>query len=220
MSSVMHGFRLSPTLRHHASFCAHDIHGSISVVSGTATDWKIHPALVWRGAGCVDDLPAFLPGPFARRLCLRAFFVKAADAPTAGDRAPDSVGVVACVAADHAVRKLEGARRRRSEPADSVAADGDDRAAVFRAVLDRPPDAAVVQPDESGCLTVSPLRAFERGLAPRVVELPNFFRGEVPASYPGDDVVGRPRGLRRVLRVQCLPRLEKPGQADRTRRVS
>src|SRR5262245_50074769 len=171
MSSVMPRFRPPNPPPNHGSLCAHDLHGSISLVSSSASDRQVHPAVVRRRARSMDDVPALFPDGAAWRVRVRAFYLDATDAPPTGNRALHSARAVGCAAADHAFRELEGARGRRSELAHSPAADGDDRVAVFRSLLDGAAHAAMVQSNQPGSFAVSPVRFVECRIAARVAEL-------------------------------------------------
>jgi len=215
----MHGanalllFAPPPPSATYGSFCAYDFHRGVSPVSGPAADREVHSAVVWRRPGGLDDVPVVLPDAAARGLRVRPSVDFAADPAPAGDVARGIAPLVARAAPDHASGELEGPRGRRPQREDSPAADRHDRPAVFCPLLDRAPDPAVVQPDQSGAVTVPALRPVERGFVARAPELPRVFRGEVHAARPGQPMVGRAGAVRGLLRLLCLPRLEARGSA-------
>src|SRR6266545_7553675 len=91
----------------HACLRADHCFRRVSALSNPAAHWQIHPALVRRRAGSVDDLPAVLPGLAARRLRLRSCQFAVSQTARASRRAFDFARRRAGVVANYTGRFLE-----------------------------------------------------------------------------------------------------------------
>src|SRR6476646_5013455 len=97
------------TLRH-AGVCVDDFYRGLPALPGAASDCEVHPAVVWRRAGGLDDLHVVFPGIAAGRLRLCAFPLTLAETPRTGLGAFDRPGRGSGTAADHSICNLETGR--------------------------------------------------------------------------------------------------------------
>ena len=131
--------------RRGSAFSRHHFSERVPVVSGAADGGALHPAVVRRRAGGVDQLSAFFPDRIAGGLCLRALAGFAPKRARGNGGALRPAGGVAVVSANSSeCGDVEAARRCRSIAADLVAAGGDRRRAVLAAVGHGPVAAALV----------------------------------------------------------------------------
>src|ERR1051326_5348778 len=140
-------------LTHHPArfiLCAGHFFRSIPALSGAAIDWKIHPPLVRRRSGSLDDLHVVLSGAAADGICLRAFYFALAQAALPGNSASRSSCGSSRLSADPAFGFVEATRKRKSHVSHPRASWCQSWLAVFCALFDRTLDAAMVSQENPG----------------------------------------------------------------------
>ncbi len=150
----------------------------------------------------VGHVPGFLSDDAAVRICVRRLDDAFAEAPRPGDSARGAPCMQPRPAADHSGGRLEAGRERYDESGDrdTRIAPRDDRPSVLPALDDEPARAGVVlAPIPSRC-ALSPLRAFERGLAARAPVLSGADRAQLHARAPIGFLVGGLCGFRGPVR--------------------
>ena len=134
----------------------------LSVVSRPTLARKVHPAVVWRQSGRLDDGDAGLPSVAVRRLSVCTPDVAAVHA-LAGDAAHTAVAGRDGHAADCTRCRLEADRYGVAHAANRRVADGLRGPAVLPVVGDRPADSKLAREDARGTIPISVVRTLERG---------------------------------------------------------
>ena len=177
-----------------AGFRTDNFYRGIFALPGAAADWQIHPAVVWRRTGGLDDLPVVFSDAVAGRVRLCAFHLRPVSAAPPGNIASGTARRGAGAVAHHPRRCLEAGGRRESDPANSGPAGRVHRPAVFRPLGHRSPDATLVQPHQPRRLSLPALRALERRLIAGAGQLSGLFRDPFHAQGAGD-IVGLGTGV-------------------------
>ena len=119
----------------------------------------------------LDGVHALLPGPPARRICLRPPDEQPAERAAAGRPPPRRARALAAAPLDRPQSRLEAVGRGVTDTTHPAAAHGPHRRPVRHPLVDQLARDALVQPDLAGSAALPALRAVERRLLAGAREL-------------------------------------------------